>query len=306
MARVIGYVSFDFDDLNFFRATQNAFNRFSFQDRPLDYVGTTYADRHFIEYATGSGPDRSLGFLGNDFVIDRSNDALTGGTINVLADLTVRGDAIDPAVVLDRVAIDVAAFNRAASTRTVADDRALLASALSGSDVFSLSNDEDRARGFDGGDNMSGKGGADRLYGGGGADRVFGGGGGDTLHGDGGADVLKGGPGADRLYGSEGDAADRFVFAAPSHSRAGSGRDAILDFDRGSDLVDLRGIDARPQTDANDAFAWAGQSAASHSAWWAGAGSDVVLRADVTGDARADLEVRLADLQGLSAGDLLL
>lgn len=89
----------------------------------------------------------------------------------------------------------------------------------------------DRLRGAAGADGIDGGAGGDRLAGGGGADRLDGGAGRDRLAGGAGADTLAGGAGPDRLAGGAG--ADIFVFAP------GGGRDAILDFGRTADRIDL-------------------------------------------------------------------
>lgn len=73
--------------------------------------------------------------------------------------------------------------------------------------------------------------GNDTLNGGGGNDTILGGNGRDLLAGDGGDDLLFGGDGRDRYRGGQGD--DTFTLAPQS------GRDVILDFQDGSDLIGL-------------------------------------------------------------------
>lgn len=103
--------------------------------------------------------------------------------------------------------------------------------------------------GGDGDDRIWGEGGSDTLLGGDGDDFLHGAGGGfdrsaDDLRGGGGADTLWGAGGADTLTGGPGD--DTFLFAdvgdiAPfMDTRPGQGnRDVILDFQQGSDVIDL-------------------------------------------------------------------
>lgn len=90
--------------------------------------------------------------------------------------------------------------------------------------------------------------GPDWLFGGGGDDSILGGGGDDLLSGDRGNDTLVGGRGVDTLIGDAGP--DVFVFGRmlePPHSTnpatdtgVGPGhRDVILDFCRGTDLLDF-------------------------------------------------------------------
>ncbi len=95
--------------------------------------------------------------------------------------------------------------------------------------------------GADGNDVLVGSGGRDKLVGGSnddklkagsGNDKLFGGGGGDILKGSGGNDILRGDKGDDKLFGQSGD--DRFIF------NDGFGKDMIVGFDPGSDVIDLR------------------------------------------------------------------
>jgi Ca2+-binding RTX toxin-like protein len=83
---------------------------------------------------------------------------------------------------------------------------------------------------------LYGGGGDDSLGGLGGGDRLFGGAGNDTLLGQGGTDILDGGAGNDVLNGGLGSR-DWFVFSG------NWGQDRIVDFERGVDLIDLRGND---------------------------------------------------------------
>lgn len=94
-----------------------------------------------------------------------------------------------------------------------------------------------------GDDRLKGNGGHDRLYGGNGDDRLLGGGGRDQLFGGDGNDHLDGGPGRDKLTGGAG--ADVFIF------RANSNLDRVLDFEIGTDLVDVDNPDLVALTDFN-------------------------------------------------------
>ncbi|MBE9059658.1 CHRD domain-containing protein [cf. Phormidesmis sp. LEGE 11477] len=75
-------------------------------------------------------------------------------------------------------------------------------------------------------DMIGGKGGNDILYGGSGQDKIYG---------DGGNDILRGGKGKDTLFGdtSRDKGSDTFVLAR------GEGRDNIMDFEVGRDLIGL-------------------------------------------------------------------
>lgn len=145
-------------------------------------------------------------------------------------------------------------FNARESASTV-DDFALLASMLSGEDMFNLSMADDNARGYDGADVMYGFTGADvlrgdagkdKLYGGtqndvlaggDGKDKLYGGNDNDILRGGDGKDVLRGGAGRDKILGGEGE--DLFQF------RTGDGKDIVKDFEASflaHDHFDLSGL----------------------------------------------------------------
>jgi Ca2+-binding RTX toxin-like protein len=165
------------------------------------------------------------------------------------------------------------------------------------------------------GNKLWGLGGNDRLLGGGGDDGLLGGTGGDRLFGEGGIDRIEGGTGADTIVGGAdrdimlggADAdADLSVFNVAGDSGLGSYRDVIEQFGRGDDHVVLRGIDARPDTAENDAFAWSGKTSAAYSVWWVATASGVVLRGDIDGNRTADFEIFLKGLEGLSSGDVFL
>jgi Ca2+-binding RTX toxin-like protein len=95
---------------------------------------------------------------------------------------------------------------------------------LSGDNRISLGAGNDVARAGAGRDTVFGGSGHDTLIGGSGRDRLEGGAGRDRLEGGSGNDVLKGGAGA-----------DTFVL------RAGGGRDVVMDFVIGVDVIDMIG-----------------------------------------------------------------
>lgn len=148
--------------------------------------------------------------------------------------------------------------------------------------------------------------GDDAVWAGRGSDQVCGHSGADRLFGEVGADTLVGGAGKDRQYGGADDMSDTFVFTTRAESVAGAERDLVFDFLRGLDDLDLKGIDARPTTTGDDAFAWTGQTAGAHAVWWKLMTEGVLVRADVNGDAAADFEVVLKGATSLVAGDVLL
>lgn len=107
--------------------------------------------------------------------------------------------------------------------------------ALGGGDEVRAGRGADRVSGGGGRDLLSGEAGADVLRGGRGADRLLGGEGEDRLVGGAGADRLDGGAGADALRGAGG--ADVFVLEA--------GRDRVLDFEEGTDVIEIAAPEAQ-------------------------------------------------------------
>ena len=118
---------------------------------------------------------------------------------------------------------------------------------LGGDDVAQGLGGNDRLWGGLGADVLHGNAGDDRLWGGKGRDELHGGVGKDHLYGGRGDDVLHGGRGADRLHGdagndvlSGGDGRDLFVYGD-----ADFGRDRIVDFEDGTDLLKFTGSGLR-------------------------------------------------------------
>jgi len=98
---------------------------------------------------------------------------------------------------------------------------------------LSGSSGNDFISGYGGDDTLDGNAGDDVLRGGDDDDVLLGGIGGDRLFGDGGDDTLSGGDDGDIDYLTGGQGADVFVFGDQT------GRDRILDFETGTDTVDL-------------------------------------------------------------------
>jgi serralysin len=174
-----------------------------------------------------------------------------------------------------------------------------------GSDTLSGGRGSDTIKGGAGNDKITGGRNADVLNGGTGRDTMRGGGGRDELIGGTKADVLNGGSGRDVLTGGGGS--DTFVFTSLSHSR-GNKVDTITDFNRGFDEIDLSGLDANRNLSGNQSFEFIGKSGfdAAGQIRIVRDGGDIIVRADVNGDGRADFEILLEDISGLSANNFSL
>jgi len=175
-----------------------------------------------------------------------------------------------------------------------------------GGDFLQGGGGKDRLRGESGDDDLLGGAGRDRLWGGAGEDELSGGGGEDRLFGGAHSDVILPGGGSDRVDLGDDLAEDFLVYDDWRDSRPGPGRDVARNFDPRHDVLALVGIDASVNHRGEQTFAVSGRSAEAYSVWFRETRGDVVVRADVDGDARADFEVKLVDAAGFSAADLLL
>ncbi|WP_353643017.1 calcium-binding protein [Mesorhizobium sp. WSM2239] len=147
------------------------------------------------------------------------------------------------------------------------------------------------------------------LSGGGGNDYMVGGAGNDTLNGGAGNDTLIGGAGSDSLNGGTGN--DRFDFDAVSDSPAGPAlRDSIVGgFAHGFDRIDLATIDANTLVGGNQAFSFIGSAAFSGVAGqlrYTNYSGNVIIDADVNGDAAADMQITVAGTNFMTGTDFIL
>ncbi len=152
------------------------------------------------------------------------------------------------------------------------------------------------------------------AIGGAGNDALIGNNAGNILQGGAGADTIGGGLGNDRLEGGAGG--DVFVFGGPGDSHdftyRSDGRklipDMLIDFQSGTDRIDLSAIDANGATGADDAFSFIGSAAFSGVAGQLRTevvGSQVHILADLNGDMRADLHI-VASGTEILASDFIL
>jgi VCBS repeat-containing protein len=132
----------------------------------------------------------------------------------------------------------------------------------------------------------------------------------DTMNGNNGNDTLAGGGGNDDLTGGAGN--DVFDYNATSDSGTTPGTwDMIKDFEAGSDLIDLSGIDADTGSNGNQEFAFEefqNMLAVNNSVtWFKDTSIDVtIVQGDVDGIAGADFQIELMGLHDLAASDFIL
>ena len=267
-------------------ATGNIANALLYQGNPLSLIenasGGSGSDVITGNVAANTlrgngGSDKLYGLSGNDILIGGSGkDLLNGGGGK---------DAASYAVAKAAVTADLQSpsSNRGeAAGDTYVSIEGLVGSAHS-----------DNLRGNGAANTIEGEGGNDTLYGRGGNDALHGGAGRDKLYGQGGKDLLIGGSGA-----------DTFVFQASSDSRR-STVDTIQDFVRGSDHIDLRGIDAKTSVAGDQAFTFIGKAAFHHKAGELRF-ADGIVSGDVNGDASADFKIAVTGLTALSKSDFYL
>jgi len=160
----------------------------------------------------------------------------------------------------------------------------------------------------DGALSVYGGAGNDTFAGGPANDAFVGGAGDDTMYGLGGSDWLEGGLGADTMRGGLGN--DLYVYQSAAESTAAK-TDHILDFEYVSDHIDLTRIDANTGAAGDQAFAFIGSDAFSHTAGELRAyqsGASWFVEGDVDGDGNADLVIQVDPVAGhaIIASDFLL
>jgi serralysin len=261
----------------------------------------------------GAGTDTMSGGAGNDlFRYTARTDSAVGAGRDVITDFA-EGDKIDLSAVGATTFIGSDTFGgRAGQVRSVTladqtiveydadgDGRADMQIELSGAHVLdrfdfvsldgAATSGDDELFGTAGNDSISSLGGNDTVYGGGGIDTIDGGTGNDVLVGGAGRDTLKGGAGA-----------DLFRIENIADSRPGSGRDAVLDFQSGSDKIDLSGIGSAWSFIGSMPFTGAGDQVRFVKSF-----GSTFIEADFDGDLVADLQIELAGSHNLVAADFL-
>lgn len=265
-----------------------------------------------------------LGGLGNDFVqntgrIDGAID-LGGGVghdrVMNSGDIfgTISGFGTNTSLIGNSGWID-GAVNCSTGADTVRNSGSIIQVQLGdGADVFRMSGDGIVTQGVYGGigndleigasqaDDLFGDDGLDTLRGGGGDDSLTGGNQNDMLAGGGGDDVLWGGTGLDRMRG--GDGADTFVFKTAPETQTGAGTDVIVDFQRGSDVIDVSALSGQVlQFTGTGALPGGGARAVNYVLDGNG---NVIIGIDADGNGVAEGHILMLNLTALSASDFIL
>jgi hypothetical protein len=171
-----------------------------------------------------------------------------------------------------------------------------------GDDVLRGGGGRDALHGGTGDDILRGQSGNDFMVGDNGMDTLIGNAGNDMLRGGGGNDVLVGGLGRDRLAGQADSDVFRFNQAADSPNMAG--RDTILDFSQGEDVIDLSAVAPGVLSFlGTGAFTAGGQAELRVTNDGSGNGA---VRVDVDGDGTADMYIAVNGIVGLTELDFIL
>ncbi|WP_426032400.1 calcium-binding protein [Cypionkella sp. TWP1-2-1b2] len=242
----------------------------------------TIAGRIDGSVSMGEGDDTYQGGAGVDIVSgDDGNDDLSGGAgrDRFIAGNSDGDDDIDGGTGVDTYdghllsgAITVNLAAGIARSAGSIDSLTGIEDVIGGTLADRLTGDSlaNRLQGQAGNDALDGGIGNDVLFGGAGNDSIIGGVGNDRLFGGEGVDRLYGGDGNDVLFGSYdvdlmtgGAGADRFDFneIEETFANAGTGRDRILDFVNGLDVIDLSTMDAVLTAAGDQAFSFIGTAA---------------------------------------------
>ena len=261
---------------------------------PAPGTGVTLTGTSSSETLTGgSGDDVLKGMAGNDTLNGGAGaDTMYGGTGSDKFYVDNAGDVI---VAYTKQGVDTVYSTVSYGLRDYVENLTLTGTASIDATGNSYHNS---LYGNSASNVLTGLGGDDRLYGMAGGDRLIGGDGNDFLQSGSGTDVLSGGAGA-----------DKFDWNSTSDIGKGTARDVILDMVRGSDKIDLSGIDAKSGTSTNDAFAFVGSQTfhgVSGELRFFDGGGFAVVQGDVNGDRIADFELRLDNLASLQSSDFVL
>jgi Ca2+-binding RTX toxin-like protein len=177
--------------------------------------------------------------------------------------------------------------------------RAAIGADVGGDQITGFEN----ASGGNAGDILYGSAAANILAGFFGGDNLLGFGGNDTLYGGAGADGLAGGSGKDILFGNEDGDYFQF-FSIKDSGMTAATRDVIMDFEQGSDFIDVSILDALRGVGGTfigvqNFHKLAGEYRQSDS------GTNTIVSGDINGDGKADFSIELKGHFVLQSGDFV-
>ncbi len=287
----------------------------------LDAVGAIAVEDVYLRNGAnaennGFRPDETvISILQRDFIAN-GKPVFSVDYVNKLAPMgqflqATTGDGFIPTVAanrdLDRTFAPLKAINATTEKSDLVAGTAL-------ADVIWGRGGDDTLFGFQGRDKIHGGAGRDKLTGGAGNDLITGGSGNDAMLGGEGRDYMLGGAGRDIQTGGPGR--DRFDYNFLTDTgKTTASRDVITDFQHGADRIDLYSLDANWKTAGNGKFIWIGltgftrQAGELHAVSINAAGTSndkTIVEGDINGDARADFQIEIKGLIGLTALDFVL
>jgi Ca2+-binding RTX toxin-like protein len=253
-------------------------------------------------FDNGTEVDHFSGGAGNDFIYSGYGDVVDGGdgfdTVAVSyvgASHGITGDTRD-------LHQGLSLADGAGSFLNVERFSDIALTAFDDKMVIGDQTDPAVVRSWDGNDYLIGQEVSITMYGGNGNDTLVGSTSDDVLYGESGNDILMGFLGNDQLWGGSG--ADRFLITHLSATPQ------IMDFEHGSDRIDLTALDANTAVGGDQAFNFIGSAkfsgAAGELRFVGSAGTGYHLEGDVNGDHVADFIIGLGSVSTVTASDLLL
>lgn len=222
--------AFNFSTLNLNSLIANHTNNVFFDN--INELTADTTEQDIAAYEFNDGIVKTAYFGGSGITLDGTGVAI-GGTVRAISVYAgTIADLSHQAFTLSDFTTSAAALAAAAKTADMADDQALLSTALAGNDLALLSSGDDVFCGF---------GGDDAIFGNAGNDVLLGGSGNDSLNGGAGNDVLRGGIGTDQaVYSAETAGVMVDLRKVTAQNTGGSGNDTLVDIESvvGSDFAD--------------------------------------------------------------------
>ncbi|RMH48435.1 MAG: hypothetical protein D6688_01955, partial [Alphaproteobacteria bacterium] len=218
-------------------------------ENPSNFIQTTLTGSGFTFDLTGTptgGTVTSMSFEENGLqgTITGMNWSLVALDAALTAVTPVDTSPFDALFDMQRIKIDASGGENGVTVDAAARTKKLVFVGSADTDFVVSGAANDKLSGGKGGDMIAGGAGADIISGGRGGDALEGGGGRDKILGGSGRDMISGGGGRDQISGGLGNdlldggtQADTFVFDVARNE----GRDWILDFQDGVDMIALAG-----------------------------------------------------------------